>query len=201
MKTKKELLARVLLPTLFLGVLGAAGCGDEELTPTERGPYDATEPKYVLANVELAFNRGDVNFLTNCLAGDFAFYFDVNDIGKKVDGYTIPTSWTRDEFLTAAGNLFAETHDISLTNHWRGIRTPGRGETSHFAGNVALEIVVMLDAINGYTLENGMCDYESTRTPAQKWYLYKWRDRTLECSGGGCIAGMTLGQILARYHP
>jgi hypothetical protein len=185
MKTKKELLTRFLLPTLLLGVLGAAGCGDEEVTSPEPGPYDATEPKFVFANVELAFNRGDVNLLSNCLAGDFVFYFDVNDIGQKVNGYTIPTSWTREEFLTAAGNLFAETYNISLTNHWRGIRTPGRSETSHFAGNVALEIVVMLDAINGYTLEEGVCDYESTMEPAQKWYLYKWRERTLECGGGG----------------
>ncbi|MEE9457416.1 MAG: hypothetical protein V3W11_09740 [bacterium] len=185
MKTKKELLARFLLPTLFLGVLGTAACSDEEVTPAERGPYDATEPKYVLANVELAFNRGDVNLLSNCLADDFVFYFDVYDTGKKVDGYTIPTSWTREEFLTAAGNLFAETYNILLTNHWRGIRTPARSETSHFADDVALEIVVMLDAINGYTLEDGMCDYESTREPAQKWYLYKWRERTLDCGGGG----------------
>ena len=201
MKTKKGLFSRFLLTALFLGVLISAGCGDEEPTTTEAGPYDATEPKYVLANVELAFNRGDVNLLSNCLAGDFAFYFDVNDIGQKVDGYTIPTSWTRDEFLTAAGNIFAETYDTSLTNRWREVGSPAPGETSHFAGNVALDIIVMLDTINGYTLEGGVCDYEFTREPAQTWFLTKWRDRTLECGGGGCIGGMTLGQILARYHP
>jgi hypothetical protein len=198
MKMEKALFARFLLPTLFLGVLGTAGCGDEEATPTERGPYGATEPKYVLANVELAFNRGDVNLLSDCLAGDFVFYFDVNDIGQKVDGYTIPASWTREEFLTAAGNLFAGTYDISLTNHWRGIGTPARSETSYFAVDVDLELVVMLDAVNGYALDDGTCDYEFTKTDAQKWYLYKWRDRSREC---GCLGPVTLGLILARYHP
>ena len=201
MSTKKGLFSRFLLPALFLGILGTAGCGDEEPTPTEAGPYDATEPRYVLANVELAFDRGDVNLLSNCLAGDFAFYFDVNDIGQKVDGYTIPTSWTRDEFLTAAGNMFAETYDTSLTNRWREVGSPAPGATFYQAADVPLGITVMVTATNGYLFDDGTCDYEFTREPAQTWFLTKWRDRTLECGGGGCIGGMTLGQILARYHP
>lgn len=198
MNTKKKLLTRFLLPALFLGILGTAGCGDEEPTPTEPGPYDATEPKYVLANVELAFDRGDVNLLSECLAGDFVFLFDVNDIGQKVDGYTIPASWTRDEFLTAAGNMFAETYDTSLTNRWREVGTPAPGETSYFAADVGLEIVVMLDAVNGYAFEDGTCDYEFSKTGAQKWYLSKWRDRSREC---GCLGPLTFGRIMARYHP
>lgn len=198
MNTKKKLLTRFLLPALFLGILGTAGCGDEEPTPTEAGPYDATEPKYVLANVELAFDRGDVNLLSECLAGDFVFLFDVNDIGQKVDGYTIPASWTRDEFLTAAGNMFAETYDTSLTNRWREVGTPAPGETSYFAADVGLEIVVMLDAVNGYAFEDGTCDYEFSKTGAQKWYLSKWRDRSREC---GCLGPLTFGRIMARYHP
>lgn len=198
MKTKKGLFTRFLLPALLGGVLITAGCGDEDAAPTEAGPYDATEPKYVLANVELAFGRGDVNLLSGCLAGEFKFYFDVDDIGQIIDGYTIPTSWTRDEFLTAAGNMFAETYDTSLTNHWREIGTPARGETAYQAADVPLGIVVMTDPSNGYAFDDGTCDYEFAKEPGQIWYLAKWRDRSREC---GCIGPLTFGRILARYHP
>ncbi len=198
MKINRGLFVSVLVSALVPGILGTVGCGDDEAPPTERGPYDATEPKFVLANVELAFNRDDVNLLSDCLAADFVFYFDVNDIGEKVNGYTIPTSWTRQEFLTAAGNLFAETHSISLANHWRETGTPAPSETSYLAADVDLEIVVMVDAVNGYALEDGVCDYEFSKTGARKWHLYKWRDRSREC---GCLGPVTLGLILARYHP
>jgi hypothetical protein len=198
MNTKKKLLTRFLLPALLLGILGTAGCGDEEPTPTEPGPYDATEPKYVLANVELAFDRGDVNLLSECLAGDFVFLFDVNDIGQKVDGYTIPASWTRDELLTATGNMFAETYDTSLTNRWREVGTPAPGETSYQAADVPLGITVMVTATNGYLFDDGTCDYEFAKEPGQTWFLTKWRDRSREC---GCLGPLTFGRIMARYHP
>lgn len=198
MKTKKRLFSRVLLTAFLIGVIISAGCGDEESTPTEAGPYEATEPEYVLANVELAFDRGDVNLLGECFAGGFVFLFDVNDIGEKVDGYTIPASWTRDEFLTAAGNMFAETYDTSLTNHWREIGTPGRGEIFYQAADVPLGITVMVDATNGYLLDDGTCDYEFAKEPGQMWFLTKWRDRSREC---GCLGQLTFGRILARYHP
>lgn len=198
MSTKKKLLIRVLLPALVLGILGTAGCGDEEVTPTEAGPYDTTEPRYVLANVELAFDRDDVNLLSECLAGDFVFLFDVNDIGQKVDGYTIPASWTRDEFLTAAGNMFAETYDTSLTNRWREAGSPAPGETSYFAADVPLGITVMTDPNEGYAFDDGTCDYEFAKEPGQTWFLTKWRDRSREC---GCLGPLTFGRIMARYHP
>jgi len=198
MKKKKGSFTRFLLPALFGGVLITAGCGDEDAAPTEAGPYDATEPKYVLANVELAFNRGDVNLLSDCLAGEFKFFFDVDDIGQKIDGYTIPASWARDEFLAAADNMFAETRDISLTDHWREIGTPAPGETSFQAADVPLEIVVVVDAGNGYAFDDGTCDYEFAKEPTRIWHLAKWRDRSREC---GCLGPATFGRILARYHP
>ncbi len=176
----------------------AAGCAEEEKSPAGQERYVPTEPKYVLANVELAFNGDHADLLDHCLAADFAFYFDVNDVGQEVNGYVIPPSWTRQEFLTAAGNLFDKTFSVTLVDHWREVGTPGPGEQFHLATDLKLQLTVMLDSKNGYIFDDGSCDYEFTQEPGQAWFLSKWRDRSREC---GCIGPFTFGRILAGYHP
>lgn len=198
MKREIRLLRRAVVPTLLLGILIPAGCGDDEETPPGPEPYGKNEPRYVLANVALAFNAGDVKLLGDCLGRDFVFYFDVNDVGQKVDGYKIPASWTREEFLTAFANLCQRTHDVSLDNSWEKVGSPDPGETSYFAAAVPLAIAVMIDRNNGYAFDDGACDYEFTENSGQEWRLVRWWDRSREC---GCIGPVTFGLILARYHP
>jgi hypothetical protein len=199
MKKKRGILTRALLPALFTAVLITAGCGDENGEDVSTGPepYAKTEPKYVLANVELAFNRGDEQLLSDCLADGFTFYFDPSDVGEEVNGYVVPASWSRKEFLRATGNMFARTHEISLNNHWKSIGSPEPGETSYLAANVALEIAVMVDRINGYASNDGTCNYEFAKDASRKWHLAKWWDRSREC---GCIGPKTFGLILAGYY-
>jgi hypothetical protein len=195
---KNGTFTRHLLLALAAGGVLAAGCGEDAATPAGQEPYAATEPKYVLANVELAFNGDDLKLLDDCLAPDFAFYFDEDDVGQEVNGYVMPPSWTRQEFLTAAGNLFDKTFSATLNDHWRDVGTPGRGEQFHLVPELKLELSVMLDSKNGYVFDDGSCDYEFTRAPGEAWFLSTWRDRSREC---GCLGPFTLGRILAGYHP
>ncbi len=195
---KNRTIKKYLLVALAAGAVLTAGCGEDATNPGEQQPYAATEPKYVLANVEIAFNGDDLKLLDNCLAPDFAFYFDSHDVGEEVNGYIMPGSWTRQEFLTAAGNLFAKTFSVTLNDHWRDVRKPPRGEQFHLAPELELQLSVMLDSKNGYAFDDGTCDYEFTREPGQAWFLSAWRDRSRDC---GCLGPFTLGRILARYHP
>jgi hypothetical protein len=195
---KNRMSTKYLLLTFAATALLAAGCGEETTDAGGQEPYPANEPKYVLANVELAFNADDLNLLDDCLAGDFMFYFDEDDVGQEVNGYVMPLSWTRQEFLTAVGNLFDKTFSVTFNDHWREVGTPGRGEQFYLAPELKLQLSVMVDSKNGYVFDDGSCDYEFTREPGEAWFLSKWRDRSREC---GCLGPYTFGRILAGYHP
>ncbi len=173
-------------------------CGEEDST-TPPGRYELTEPKYVLASVELSFNRGDAELLDKCLSDDFVFLFDADDVGKKVNGYVIPASWNRRQLLRAARNMFARAHGVTLENGWREIGSPEMGETTYNAANVPLKLTVMLDAVNGYHLSGAKCNYGFIKNAGARWRLSRWRDLSREC--GGCVGEWSLGSVLARYYP
>lgn len=172
-------------------------CGEEDSTaPPPR--YELTEPKYVLATVELSFNRGDAELLDSCLSDDFVFLFDAGDVGKKVNGYVIPASWNRRQLVRASRNMFARTHGLTLENGWREIGSPEPGETTYAAPNVPLKLTVMLDAVNGYHLSAAKCNYGFIKNAGARWRLSRWRDLSREC--GNCVGEWSLGSVLASYY-
>jgi hypothetical protein len=195
---KRELIRfRAAGPAVAVAALIFAGCGEDQGTPEGFNPYKTTEPKYVLANVESAFNRKDADLLTSSLGDGFRFYFDVNDVGAKVNGYVIPERWSESDFMRAAGNMFARTYSIAMTCPWRTMGSPGPGEKTFVATGVPLRIVVMMDEVNGYALDDGTCDYEFEQGDGGAWRLTLWRDRSREC---GCVGELTLGRLLAGYY-
>jgi hypothetical protein len=176
-------------------LLGAACTGGDVEPGTT--PYQNTEPQYVLANVERAFNAGDLVRLEACLADDFAFYFDPGDVGKTVNGYEIPGRWTREEFRRVAANLIEKTFSRSLHAGWRSLGRPDPGRNTYFVAKVVLRLVLRENEHHELALDQARCNYEFVST-AGRWRLRRWEDVT-RCSG--CIVEKSLGEVLAEYHP
>ena len=183
--------------TLAPAALFLLACGDGQETPARPSPYEPSEPKYALANVELAFGYMNADLLDSCLDRGFKFYFDLNDVNEEANGYVIPEYWSKADILQAAGNMFARVYATSLSNNWRTIGSPAPSENTYFVSGVALRIVVMVDAINGYAVNDGTCDYEFAQDVEGAWRLTRWKDRSREC---GCIDPFTLGRLLAGYY-
>lgn len=196
MKRGTKLLRAVGL-TLALAALFVLACSDGEEETPGITPFEPNQPKLVLANVEMAFGNQDTDLLGACLASNFKFYFDINDIGEEANGYVIPESWSKANLLRATGNMFARTYATTLTASWKTMGSPGPGEKSYVAAGLPLRIVVMVDEVNGYALDDGTCDYEFGQGDGSAWHLTLWRDRSREC---GCVGELTLGRLLAGYY-
>jgi hypothetical protein len=180
------------LAALFFG-----GCAEDQGTPEGFNPYKTTEPKYVLANVEAAFNNKDADLLASSLGDGFEFYFDVNDVDANVNGYVIPERWSESDFMRAVGHMFARTKSIAMTCNWKTMGSPHMNENTYVASHVALEIVVMVDEVNGYAIDDGTCDYGFAKNAAAAWHAAKWKDASREC---GCVGEITFGRLLASYY-
>jgi hypothetical protein len=180
-----------------LTALFVLACANGEEDKPGPGPYEPNEPKLVLANVEFAFGNQDADLLSTCLGGEFRFYFDLNDVGEEVHGYIIPEFWSKADTLRAVGNMFARTYATTLSANWRTMGSPGPGEKTYVATGVPLRIVVKVDEVNGYALDDGTCDYEFEQGDGAAWHLTLWRDRSREC---GCVGELTLGRLLAGYY-
>ncbi|UCH77554.1 MAG: hypothetical protein JSU81_07385 [Candidatus Coatesbacteria bacterium] len=184
------------LPGILFPLLLGAACTNDNVEPGTT-PYQNTEPQYVLANVERAFNAGDLVLLEACLADDFAFYFDPGDVGKTVNGYEIPGRWTREEFRLVIANLVERTFSRSLHCGWRSVGRPDPGRNTYFVAKVLLRLVVQENEHHEWALDQASCNYEFAST-AGRWHLRRWEDVT-RCSG--CIVEKSLGEVLAEYHP
>ncbi|UCH79094.1 MAG: hypothetical protein JSU81_03860 [Candidatus Coatesbacteria bacterium] len=180
---------------------------NEPTTPQEPEYPEATSPTLVLRNVEMSFNRCDVDRLKAMLGRDFFFYFDPNDVGQSPPGsqYIIPESWSYTEFWDALRNMFQQAHSISLTIKKDNVGTPGENENTYRAGNVILDLLVMIDELNGFRAgETGYCNFTFERYEAEGgqklWRLTGWWDRT--AGGGDAAAGSepaSIGKVFAMF--
>lgn len=198
MRRKAGLLVGAAASTFVLAALGT-GClfGNEPDEPPEVPAM--TEPKYVLANVERSFNERDKNLLDDCLQTDFTFYFDAGDVGRNPPGseYHIPESWSRAEFTGASANMFAKAYSISLSIPRDKIGKPKEGVTYFDVKKNPLDILVMVNELNGYQADRGYCDFGFGQQADGQWRMVNWYDHTGADYGDG---PSTLGKILALYH-
>jgi hypothetical protein len=197
-RRKAGLLVGAAASTFVLAALGT-GClfGDEPEEPPEVPAM--TEPKYVLAHVERSFNERDKDLLNECLQADFTFYFDPGDVGQNPPGseYLIPESWSKAEFTAACGNMFDKAYNISLSIPRDKIGKPKEGVTYFDVKKNPLDILVMVDELNGYLADQGYCDFGFGQQADGKWRMANWYDHTGAYNGD---TPTTLGRILALYH-
>jgi hypothetical protein len=197
---KKAILSATAVAVLVLGCFKG-----EVTTPVETYPAPTT-PVNVLKNVEIAFNRGDINLLKAMLSPNFVFYFDPRDVGQSPPGshYVIPESWSYTGFWCAAQNMFRQAYSISLSIPTGQVGTPGEHENAYKADYISISLLVMLDELNGYRADGGYCNFEFEKYTAEDgkkyWRLTGWWDRTAafndEYTG---VAPTSLGRILALF--
>ncbi|UCE26436.1 MAG: hypothetical protein JSW52_08780 [Candidatus Coatesbacteria bacterium] len=165
-------------------------------------PTFGNTPAQVLEALERAFRDRDAELLDGLLDTDFTFHFDENDIGKDVGGYTIPESWDKENFLAACEKMFDDAYSIDLTVSTENVGEPDDGATAFTAENVPVNLLVMVDATNGY-LAAGFCDFVFVNDDSagyDDWSISDWWDKT---AGGGTlsITGYeSLGVILANFY-
>ncbi len=180
---------------------------EESVAPRAPERLEPTSPAHVLRNVEMAFNRRNIDLLKNMLSADFFFHFDPADVGQKPPGrkYVIPEYWYYDEFWTATDNMFILAYSISLAIPTKGVGTPAESETTYRAENVSLSLRVMVDELNGYVSDEGYCDYEfesyAGKEGKKHWRLTGWWDHTgVTYDGHPGAEAASLGRIIASFR-
>jgi hypothetical protein len=188
-----------------LALLGLA-CFNEEESPPAPKQFEPSSPVNVLKNVEISFNRRDINLLKAMLSTDFVFYFDPRDVGQYPPGsqYVIPEFWTRAEFLRAAANMFKKAHTIQLSISTGSVGEPRPEETEYYVENVPAELLVMINELDGFIAESAST-FEFERYLAEGggkyWRLTEWRDGGRyydEAPAAGRPS--TIGRVLALFY-
>jgi hypothetical protein len=203
-RTRREVIMRkVTVGVVVAAALLPLACGEEEGITR---PPPTFLPADVIDDVEISFNRRDIDLLKSCLSRDFVFYFDPDDVGRKPPGkeYIIPTSWAYTEFWSAAGNMFHLAYAISLYIPANQIGTPKPGENRYKAENVSISLLVMVDELNGFIAEGGHCDFAFeayyNEQEEKLWRLVGWWDFTsVRADGMPELEPTSLGRILALY--
>jgi len=195
----KEITIGVTVVTALL----ALSCGEEE--GITRPPF-AYFPVDVVENLEISFNRRDIDLLKECLSRDFVFYFDPDDVGKNPPGskYVIPESWSYTEFWSVAERMFQKAYSISLSIPTSQIAAPKPGENIYKAENVSISLLVMVNENNGFIADGGYCDFAFQVYYNEKkeklWRLTGWWDFTSEYfDRAPALIPTSLGMILAAY--
>jgi hypothetical protein len=179
---------------VFAALLSFTACDDGGTTPT-----DGRSPLETLQAVGSAFGNRDTTALDVLLTSDFRFYFDENDVGSEVNGYTIPASWGRAIFLTALGNMFESVYSVSFSFDESDVGEPRKGDTTYETGDVDVSFTVMVDYVNGFAA-TGPLTFRFTLDTADRadfWSLDNIRDYT---SSAVLERMWSFGTILAAYY-
>lgn len=182
-KMIKTTLRLALLITVIIGAFAAAGCIFSPETPEDivKDPITPDSPENVIFNLELSYNKRDINLYKQCLSPQFTFYFNPIDVGNDVDGYIIPDSWGYEEDWLATQNMFDQAYDISMQLPENDIGTPPDGVNLYTVDNITVSLLVMVNADNGFianlgTLEFTFETYDSNGKTY--WRIKDWRDFT-----------------------
>ncbi|HUV85774.1 MAG TPA: hypothetical protein VMX79_01535 [bacterium] len=190
--------------TLALALLALA-CGEEEPPPP---PPPVSTPVEVLKNIEISFNRRDIDLLKNCLSPNFVFYTDPGEIGRPKPAesyYRPPPCYTFTEFWNIAYNMFKGAYSVSLSISTGRVGEPAPEENTYWADKVELSLLVMVDELNGYIADEGYCHFEFEKYKNEqgqvRWRITNWWDDTE--GGGEALAGVErvpLWYILSLYE-
>ncbi|MCP4231481.1 MAG: hypothetical protein GY771_15215 [bacterium] len=94
---------RILLISLSVITLLSVSCGVTTIPVIGNG---AGSPRECVDMLVRAVNGRDTSAYSALLAPDFTFYFNEDDVGREVNGYTIPETWDFDEEIAFLGEMF-----------------------------------------------------------------------------------------------
>lgn len=205
MRTNPRILMAAALAGAFLLACNNIVDGPQ---PTAEEPHfrEPTSPANVLYNVELSFNTMNVGAFRDCLAPSFVFQFNADDVGREVEGYTIPPCWYYNQMTGAVSNMFDDAYSITMDIPVEKIGNPGRGATTWQTGHVVIEMTLLTEPGAGYRVGAGYCVFEFARfeeNGAYRWRLTAWRDFTRESRLAAAAPGLapaSIDCILALFH-
>lgn len=102
----------LMLAVSFAAAMGFLSCNGG----TSTGPDDggtANTPSGVVASLEQAINALNDTAYRALMHDSMVFYFDDDDIGRDVNGYTIPESWSLGVDYAEIKSLFVGTYSIN----------------------------------------------------------------------------------------
>jgi hypothetical protein len=180
-------------------------CGEEK-SPYPEGWLSASSPYNTLSDWELCLNNykvyPNILKLADYIIGEeFVFWFDPDDVGDVVGGYTIPAYWEKADFMQAINNMFNQAYSIDfkipiLEAGEDAFGKPADGDTTFLKSNVTISLTVMVDATSGY-IAQGICDFGFAKDSDSLWRLSMWKDHTAQLV---CTEPSSLGEILAMYY-
>jgi len=192
------------IPALAAVVLLA--CGGEVTPPLPGDRFEPVTPEAVLKNVVRSWNRGDFELFTTCLAPDFAFYFNPDDVGVEVEGYQIPVSWNRAEMEEAVVEMLTHAYSADMSIPTSTVGTPREADKTWRADNVTVAFTLLTSPGSGFRVGAGYCDFVFKRYEEggqHRWRLTEWRDLTRESRATAAAPGIcpsSLGRMLALYN-
>lgn len=108
---KKKIL---ILTVAFAAAAGFLSCNDGTSTGQGDGDGDTTNtPSDVVASLEQAINARNEIAYRALMHDSMTFYFDDDDVGRDVNGYTIPASWPLSIDYAEIKSLYANTYSIN----------------------------------------------------------------------------------------
>ena len=132
---------------VIVAVLAIAGCGDLNIgiDPPIYTPIPPKAPKNVIYNLELSFNKRDINLYKQCLSPNFTFHFHPDEVGLEVNGYVIPETWSYEEDWAAVRKMFGDAYNINMYITENDVGNSNEGVTTYTANHVRMELVVTFD--------------------------------------------------------
>lgn len=197
-----RVLSRWMTGAALLAALLTTACLFED--PGEDPPREETlvndTPANCLRLVERYWNTLDYSQFQPTLAPNFVFYFNPNDVGQTVEGYSIPVSWNAQEMKDAIRNMLTRAYSITMDIPVANLGAPGSGEIFYRTGQVVIELTLLTSPGTGYRLGAGYClsEFEKYQEEGQdRWRLTKWWDYTRESRDSGPAS---LGRVLAIFR-
>ncbi|MCP4231482.1 MAG: hypothetical protein GY771_15220 [bacterium] len=128
---------RILLISISLAVLLGVACKETIGPGPESDPdYTSDTPEECIYNLEYSFDNTDIGLYEAVLSRDFTFYFNPSDVGRDVDGYIIPDSWSYEEDWAATNNMYNNAYSIDLNLAEERVGNPPFGVTEYTAPNI-----------------------------------------------------------------
>jgi hypothetical protein len=197
----RKVISPCLMMVVFAGTLLLA-CGDEEENPTPT-PLVNDSPANCLKIVAASWRDKDYGRFKPCLSPDCVFYFNPDDVGQVVEGYTIPESWNRAEMLAAIQNMLDEAYTLDISIPTATVGKPGSGATTWRAHDVVITMTLMIEPVTGYRIGAGYCNFAFEKYEENneaRWRLTAWWDFTSESRAAAAVPGIapaSLGRMLA----
>jgi hypothetical protein len=107
---ENKLLVMTVLSVILLNMLS---CGGETSTGPDDGGGTVNTPSGVVASLEQAINNLNDTAYRGLMHDSMTFYFDDDDVGDEVNGYTIPESWPLSIDYPEVKSFFVETYSMN----------------------------------------------------------------------------------------